>query len=262
MKSFWKTLLFSVLIVNLVAGGGLIVYRLSLKKRLSEWTVKQVLERGRGELPSGFLAEALDLSQDKPLPWDLFDTGEAEKKLAHYPFFKRVKVRKIEPNAILVDYTLRTPVARVADFENRALDEEAVIFPLEPFYSPKKLPSVRFGKEIKKEEAFEAFKLLQAIKSVDNPPRVLLIDMAESQSTLFGRRRVVVILEERIVKTSSFQKQPVLLKLGPEYALDGIKRWQKLRPIILDASKAQECIKSKGIIVDLRESKMAYIQIH
>lgn len=115
MKSFWKTIVLSVLIVNGLAGGAIYVYRRSLERRVqdSEWTIKQIVERGRGELPPGFFAEALGLSQDRPTPWDLFQEKEAVERLEKFAFLDNVRVRKVEPNCLVVDYTLRTPLAMV-----------------------------------------------------------------------------------------------------------------------------------------------------
>lgn len=259
MKSFWKTLLLSVVIVNLFAAGGIYIYRVSLKKRLGEWTIKQVLERGRGELPPGFLAEALELSQDKPLPWDLFNTKQAERKLEKYPFFKRVNVRKIEPNAALVDYVLRTPLAKVADFSNRALDEEGVVFPLEPFYSPKKLPSIRFGRAVSQEETKEAFALMRSIKEVAGAPRILLIDLADKKNPALGKQKIVVVVEEQLFRDNKIKKQPVLLELSAVDPLEGIERWKALRSLIIKEDNYKDNIKMKGVIVDLRQPGLAYL---
>lgn len=247
-----RFILLSILIVNLLAGTGLYIYRHSLEKRLRVRTVKQVLKRGQGELPPGFLAEALDLSQDKPTPWDRFSAKEAEKKLMSYPFFRKVKVRKIEPNAVFVDYVLRTPVARVANYTNRVIDEEGAVFPLEPYYSPKRLPAIRFGD---KEDSELGFSLMQELKG----SRLLLIDLSDAHSDALGRRKIVVVLEEMLFKEGGVVRQPVLLQLSADDPFDSLARWQKIRSLVIDNKDVKISGKNKGLIIDLRLPHLGYI---
>ncbi len=259
MKPFWKKLFLSILIVNGLAGAGLYIYHVSLKKRLSEWTVRQILERGKGELPPGFLAEALELSQDQPVPWDSFNTKEAEKKLEGYPFFKKVKVRKIEPNAVLVDYVLRIPIAKVADLVNYAIDQEGVIFPLEPYYSAKRLPSIRFGQKVTQKKALEAFSLIDEIKTVETPPRIWLIDMTESESNRLGKRQIVALLEEHYAHHNSIQKQPLLLQLAADDPIEAVERWKRMRELLKNRRIESEVVDNKVVVIDLRHLGKAYI---
>lgn len=259
MSRFVKNLLLCIVAINLIAGLALVVYRQSLKKRLAEWTVKQVLERGRGELPHGFLAEALDLSQDRPTAWDAFSTREAEKKLMRYPFFEKVSVRKIEPNAVLVDYVLRTPVAKVADFSGQAIDNQGVMFPLEPYYSPKKLPAIRFGGVPR--ESKTAFFLLELLQQVERPPRLLLIDLAEQESSSLGARKIVVVMEELLYEGAHVVYQPILLQLPADEPLEGIERWKRVRGVVLEQiDKGGQGGKHKGVVVDLRQPHLAYLK--
>lgn len=258
MRSFWKKLLLSILIVNSLAGSGLYIYYISLKRRLSEWNIRQILERGKGELPPGFLAEALGLSQDEPVPWDRFDTNKAEKKLESFSFFKKVRVRKIEPDAVLIDYVLRIPVAKVADFINYAVDQEGVIFPLEPYYSAKRVPSIRFGEKVTQRKVLEAFSLIEEIKTAEFPPRILLIDLSESDSNILKKKQVVVLLEEQYSTNDKISKQLILLRLCANNPLEAIERWQRIRYLQKNRDN-DSAVSIKGITVDLRHFEKAYI---
>lgn len=91
------------------------------------------------------LAEWLDLSADRPKNLYQYDIQKATKTLKSFSFFSKVAVKKYPPSILYVDYTLRQPIAKVADFENTAIDSEGVLFPLHPFYGSLKLPSVYLG---------------------------------------------------------------------------------------------------------------------
>ena len=93
-------------------------------------------------LKTVYLAELMGLSYDRPSNYYTFDTKEAEMKLCKSPFIKSAIVKKLKPKTIYVDYTVREPIAWVGDYENVAIDREGRIFPVFPFFSPKKLPKI------------------------------------------------------------------------------------------------------------------------
>ena len=85
-------------------------------------------------LDVNYLAEMLDLSFDKPTNIFLFDEKEAAKKLLKSPLIIDATLKKMKPDCIFVDYTLRKPKAALFDFDNILIDQEGYIFPKDPFF--------------------------------------------------------------------------------------------------------------------------------
>ena len=94
----------------------------------------------REALKTTYLAELMRISADRPVAVAAFDPAAAEKRLRYSPVIKEAEVKLIDPDTIYVDYTVRQPLAWLYDFENVALDEEGVPFPVSPFSLPKSFP--------------------------------------------------------------------------------------------------------------------------
>lgn len=101
----------------------------------------------RERLASWELAELLDLSRNEPQNLYVFDPKLAEKRLLSYPIFKRATCRRLQPGIVHVDYLLREPIAELSDFDNLAIDAEGYVFPLTPYFTPKRLPELSLGLE-------------------------------------------------------------------------------------------------------------------
>jgi len=100
------------------------------------------------EIKTEFLAELMGLSYDKPTNLYRFNAAHAQKMLCDFPPIKEAKVKKIWPGTVFVEYTLKKPIAYLADYSNTAVDERGVIFPVKPFIAPKKLPQVYMGLDL------------------------------------------------------------------------------------------------------------------
>lgn len=96
-------------------------------------------------LPTEALIELMGLSHDKPL--NLY--AASEKRLANRllttPFFKEVKVGKIYPNVLYVDYVAKKPFAYLKDYSNTLIAEDGTLLPFKPFFPPKNFPSIYLG---------------------------------------------------------------------------------------------------------------------
>ena len=138
--------------------GSSIVFSIGAHKGIKYWfsqkkeaatpnVVEYIVQTGpcKEALDSEYLIEVLDLSVDKPALFKTFDTKAAEDKLYADSLIEQVAVKKIKPNMVYIDYTLRKPIAKASDFYNAALDKEGVLFPIHPFFSPKKLPEIYLG---------------------------------------------------------------------------------------------------------------------
>lgn len=114
------------------------------------YTISAVVQKamGRNVLPTAALIEMLNLSKDHPMNLYAFHVKSAAEKLVEKGIFKRINISKVIPDTLLIEYSLRDPIAYLEDYTNTALDVEGAIFPFHPYYTPKKIPSVRFGKEL------------------------------------------------------------------------------------------------------------------
>ncbi len=197
-------------------------------------------------LKTAYLAELMQISADRPQTIDRFNSLQAETKLRESPVIKQAVVKVIDPETVYVDYTVRQPIAWLYDFENTALDEEAVPFPITPFFSPKKLPEIYLGvsnfswshslKGPKTDLALTLLKLMQA-----QALHIQRIDVTEAFAPSLGRREIIVILEE-----DGFSK---FLRLTPKNFAQELGNYLQLR----------RTLPPKPQVIDLRIPQLAFI---
>lgn len=115
-------------------------------------------------LQSGFFAECLDLSCDRPVNLYAFDLAKGEASLLAHPWIASAVIKKIPPGTLHIFYRMRQPIAYVGDMTNTAIDGEGVLFPVSPFYASKKIPRIflglsptelSWGKNIQKQPVFQ-----------------------------------------------------------------------------------------------------------
>jgi len=174
------------------------------KQRRSDpnFFLSRIVQTGpqREALSTVYLAERMGVSADRPRPIASFRPKEAEARLLASPVIRKASVKVIEPNTIYVDYTVRQPLAWLYDFENAALDEEAVPFPVFPFFSPKTLPeiylgisAIEWGQKIEGKKIELALAMLSSLAS--KKLTVRRIDVSKIFEKSLGRREIVVIID-------------------------------------------------------------------
>ena len=200
----------------------------------------------REALQTSYLAELMQLSADRPVTFDQFDAVLAQKRLQLSPVVKEVKMKVIKPDTVYVDYTVRQPVASLYDFENVALDEEGIPFPIMPFFSPKKLPEIylgiqalAWGRPLQHDQLEKALTYLKMMQ--DLSLHVKRLDMTQAKLPSLGRREIVVILEE-----NGFSKY---LRLTPRNFAQEIGNYLELRSTLPLESQ----------VIDLRIPRLAFI---
>jgi hypothetical protein len=161
---------------------------------------------------SDYLAQLLDLSSDKPTLLRDFNEDSARTALLSSPLMKEVSVKKIPPNMVYIDYCVRKPVCWIADFVNTVMDQEGYMFPVSPFFSPKKLTELYLGQEGLKESfqggspAFTyplkgryidlAYKVLDLFQQQEKAScTIKRIDVSQAFYPTLGKRGVVVLIE-------------------------------------------------------------------
>lgn len=201
----------------------------------------------REALKTPYLAELIQLSADRPIIAQRFDPILAKRKLRSSPVIKDALVKVIKPDTVYIDYTVRQPIAWLYDFENVALDDEGVPFPIIPFFSPKKLPEVILGIKtfnwavpLKEEKATLALTLLKMM--LEKSLNIVRLDMTKAFAPSLGQREVVVVLVE-----NGFSK---FLRLTPKNCAQEIGNYLELRPTLRPETQ----------VIDLRIPQLAFIE--
>jgi len=219
-------------------------------------------------LPSDCLAELLDLSVDAPLAFSHVDEQKLQTKLLQCPVIQEATCKKIKPDILYIDYAVRKPAALVVDFDNVALDQEGVLFPMLPFFSPKKLPELYFG-----ENAFQeipslgdaltgpyaelAFSLLSLLEGKGKDLFVIQkIDVSKAFAPSLGKREIVVLLENAVYPLGSMKPSYLLhfLRLSTKGFAKELAQYLLLRQTLLDGPYTE-----KERVIDLRIDHLAFI---
>jgi hypothetical protein len=263
----------------LITGSGYYFLKLSRHQPLSlgmktPFVIKKIVQTGphRDALKTDYLAELLELSQDHPTPLSSFDIQAGIKKLLAMPMIKQASIFVIKPDTIYIDYTLRDPIAMVYDYENIAIDEEGVLFPFSPFYSPKELPELYFGLPLLKEEetwfsqpmqgeSMElAMKLLKALKLLASEEKFFLkrIDVSHAFEKSYGKQEVIVdIVNEAFgLSTKSSRSFMYHLRLSPKEYAQQLGNYRLLHQE-MSSSLEEGFVDEK--VIDLRMEGLAFI---
>ncbi|QVL58252.1 MAG: hypothetical protein KFB93_04005 [Simkaniaceae bacterium] len=193
-------------------------------------------------LKTDYLAEILDLSINDP---KYLDVDEVEKIIGKSPLIKKVSASYLNSETLYIDYTLRNPTFALIDLENTALDFDGHLFPLSPYFTPKKLPELYLGlKEVVSfDEPLKGRKMILAIDLYNLlKEEIKRIDLSHLNEKSLGKREIVIILEyaENVTHT---------LRLSP-------KRYKEELDHYLDFKKN---VQDQGLIIDLRVPDLAYI---
>lgn len=195
-------------------------------------------------LPTNYLAECLGLSQDHS--YTLFEksTGELEQILASSPLMQHVSVSKNLPSTLIIEYGLRQPVAAIHDLSNTVVDAEGVLFPLQPFRTPKLLPELVLGEpnDVNLQWGLE---MISYLKTREFPPPIKglkKIDLTRSDHPRLSRKEIVMVFN------SDFDKL-TYLRVSPDNWRKGIDHFLRIPSDSLP-----------GMIVDLRLTDTAFVK--
>jgi hypothetical protein len=262
-------ILLSSLLISGSAFMGWLYYQHAKDKRLhdEQYQIVAIIQSTEQEgLKTGFLAQLLGLSLNKPINLYQFNILEGEQKLLKCPLIKKASIQKIRPGTLYIQYDMRTPVAYVGDYSNTAIDAEGVLFPFRPFFTPKAIPTFYLGlneNEYAWGEVFPdldrlqlAIHLLEIFKNFSKRGvSVKHIDVAEAYADSYGKRQIVVKLEERKDFFSRSNSEEILLRLNVEHYKQNIVNF-----FSLDHALRVKNRKNQGIrIIDLRIPHLAFV---
>jgi hypothetical protein len=285
-----KALFWIGLTVLVFSGSALFgwLYYLHLKdKRASndQYLIKAIIQTGPHQeaLKTVYLAEILGLSVDMPTNLFQLNTKKAEQQLMLSPVIKQAKVTRMPPSTLYIDYAVRQPIMMLYDYHNAAIDSEGYLFPIRPFFTPKRLPELYLGLPAEeyqwniplKTPTVELALTLHALLSA--PPyqstfRLLRIDVAHAFAESYGRREIILIIEDQFQTETNGRKThyhfPRILRMSPDHYQNELKNYLKLRePLATKAVKKyppqdieNNTMKAPGLIIDLRIPPLAFMK--
>lgn len=201
----------------------------SLTKQKERCLITHIAQTGpqKEALPTDYLVEILDLPLNDPLSLTQLDLAKAQERLLSCPVIEKGTLCKKEGGILLIDYTLRTPIAFLADFQNLAIDKNGYSFPFDPFFTPKKIPSFYLGLNeeliapIDKKLTDLMFALLTSLEQAFPLayPFQEYIDISKAFLPNLGRCEIIITLKTN--KGASHY-----LRLTPDNYLDQIARYE------------------------------------
>lgn len=232
-------------------------------------------------LKSGYLGELLGLSVDRPVNLYAFDCAAARRRLLASPLIKSATVKTYLPGTVYVEYCARKPVAYIRDYSNTAVDAEGVLIPSDPFFTPKRIPTIYlglpeqqriWGLSVQGSKLLLAFALRDLVADTlsGDATTIKLIDVSLADATSFGEREIVITLEERLEYLLDGRRveyvQPVILRLDSSHYPQALANYVVLRAH-LAKSLAKAVVERQPLvaqtlpmrIVDLRLPHLAYL---
>lgn len=196
-------------------------------------------------LQTAYLAEVLGLSIDQPTMLVDFNLVEAKKKLLATWIIKNVRLKKIKPNLLFIQYSVRLPYAYLEDYSNTAIDEEGVLFPYAPFYPPRNLPSLCLGKNEASSPwgeriSPEKLELVMKLVATLGEESIERIDMAHVESCSAGKRELVITL-----------KGGTILRFEPNSCIQQLSHYLILKQTLIRDGHPK--------LIDFRVPEVAYI---
>lgn len=264
---------------TLVVSGSAYLLLKKLNKSEDQTPLSVIVQTGpqREALQTAYLSQLLGLSADHPLKTGAFDSKKAVSLLQKSPIIKEAKVRILRPGAVYVDYTVRQPIALLADYENTALDSEGRAFPLSPFFPPKNLPEIYLGLQGEldwnasvKGKSFDlACEILRLLQSPQIPKLFFVrrIDVSRAEEKSLGKREIVLVAEEVVASKEGRWIFPRYIRLSPKDYSQALGNYLNLREkLILEESKnlppmhqGQTLLYQPLKTIDLRLPKMGFV---
>ena len=242
-------------------------------------------------LKTVYLAELLSLSSDSFASLYDFDCKEGEKKLLLSPLISSASIKKMEPDALYIDYEVRKPIAWLSDYQNVGIDAQGHLFPMTPFFSPKELPEIylglpsfgadedRFGRKggkwqmpLQDRYFLLAQQILTALEGAPWKEGVILkkLDVSNALAPSLGQREIVLFTEEnfRLKKEKEICCTfPKILRLSPKDYPQQLNHFFTLKRNMIEDYKKQlakvsESTRFQSRIIDLRIPQLAFVENH
>lgn len=245
-----------VIVICLFFGARLLYFYIQRERALDEkYKIVAIVQKShsRDVVATPYLAELMQLSSDQPVNLYSFDPQKAARTLQSLQIFKKVKIQALQPGIVCIDYTLRSPVAMIADFENRAIDGSGkYLFPMEPFFTPKNIPEIYLGSFEQKRIDF-AFEVMKFVKKS--------FDQEKGSSSFFLKRIDVSPAfaksanREIILFVQEGSDKECYVRLNSTTYQDDFSRFFQLLPTLKQVNQEADLY-----IVDLRIDRLALVK--
>lgn len=249
------------------------------KLQSAAYQISSIIQTGpeKEALKTSYLAELLGLSADTPMQLYALNIKKAQKQLTSSPLIANAKVKRLPPSTLYIDYEVRKPIARLSDFNNTAIDREGYLFPIDPFFSPKRLPEIYLGLpattgwHVKSPYFDLALEILQFLETAPwkEGLRIERIDVSNAFAPSLGQREVVLFTEEEL----SVRKEngevicvfPKILRLAPKDYTQQLSNFFALRRTMMEDYRKQVATLEEGgrfapRIIDLRIPQLAFVE--
>lgn len=255
---------------------GYFFYRHHTDKRLQNpnCQILSIIQTGpeKEALSTAYLAELLSLSLDQPAQLYAFDLKKAHQRLLSSPLIESASLKRVPPSALYIDYTVRRPIALLADYKNTAIDATGHLFPFHPFFAPRNLPELYLGLPPFTDWHIDtpSFTLaLELLHFFEEAPwkegiRLKRIDVSNAYLPSLGQREIVLFTDEELLHHSALYTFPKILRLAPKDFSSQLTNFLSLRRTILQDYQQQLPLTGGGTfaprIVDLRLPQLAFIE--
>jgi hypothetical protein len=279
-------ILASTLIVSGTPAMGFLYYYYVKAKRASDdqYQIVAIVQTSsqNESLKTAYLAELLDLSLDKPTNLFRLNSHEARRQLLLSPLIKDARVKKISPGTLYIDYNLRKPIALLGDFTNTAIDEDGVIFPIHPFFTPKKLPLLilgiseenlpPWGTPLETRRTDLGIELLNLVTSQCCTSKHVLtqLDVSKAFAPSYGQREIILVFENKLEKeskgTSVLIQYSHLVRISTENYLEELANYLTLAEYLqteelkVATTDSAPLVKYEPIIINMRIPHLAFIK--
>lgn len=219
-------------------------------------TITQLIQTGPvcAALKSEHLEELLGLSTDHPINLFTYDLKQGEEKLLQSGVIEKAQLFIDPPNGLGVDYVVREPLAYISDYSNLVIDQKGFLFPLTPYFTPKRLPEIYLGiriepftyGELSDSKWDTAKKILLYFKSLNiKGLTISKIDVSKLRADSMGKREIVITLIDQLGGKNYLR----YLRLSSEKYIEEINHFLSLKQLTL----------TEDLIVDLRLLPNAYL---
>lgn len=252
---------------------GFFEYQSSSVEKNGVYPIKVIVQTttAKEKLKTELFAQLLELNKGTEIDLNQFDLEKGKEKILGFPLIKNVSIKKIYPESLQIAYDLKTPLFFLADFENVAMDDEGSLFPIEPYLSPKKLPIIQLGisfngwdKKVE-DRRFTLVKELMFLLNTQTELEVKKIDVSNAYSSQYGKREILLRVEEKLFNGHHIFYFPFLLRLNPNHFEKQLSNFLELQKKMLkDYEKQLESLtESKRFeerVIDLRIEDLALIE--
>lgn len=249
----------SVCLISVPAWSVWLIYRKFFDIRATDpkYNIVAIVQTGpeREGLKTNYLAELLDLSVDRPKNIYQINLKEEQEKLKSFPIIQNAILKRIPPATLYIDYTVRQPISYISDLTNTAIDMEGVLFPFNPFFSPKRLPEIHlglpqrlsWGDRVEDERLKIAFDILNLFEThlKNKNLGIVRIDVADAIVESLGKKQIVVVLND--------DGKQILLRMPCE---DYERKFNAFQQVYAKNLKKKSFSK---IVIDLRLPDLAFI---